>query len=262
MIIAILTLLTVVAISMLMTRLAAMALMQTGMSEEAARFQARSALAGVGFTTREAEQVVDHPVRRRIIMWLMLVGSVSIPTVMAALAVSFLTTLQSEHWWWPVLVLVAGLLALGLAARSCWVSTRVNRLLTWALRTWTDLDVRDYVSLLQLQNGYAVTEMVVEPGDWLAGKTLEDAALSQEGILVLGIQRSDGIYIGAARAGDQIQAGDRLVLYARTDRVQELDQRATAHGDLAHQQARLGSADSAGRERVRSQEDGRRDSAS
>ncbi len=72
MIIAIVSLLFVIAISMFITRLAAMALILTGMSHESAIFQARSALAGVGFTTKEAESVVNHPVRRRIIMLLML----------------------------------------------------------------------------------------------------------------------------------------------------------------------------------------------
>ena len=35
----------------------------TGTSSELARFQARSAFTGVGFTTSEAESVVLHPVR-------------------------------------------------------------------------------------------------------------------------------------------------------------------------------------------------------
>ncbi|MBN1892897.1 TrkA C-terminal domain-containing protein [bacterium] len=224
--IAILSLLIVVAISMLMTRLAAMALILTGLSEESAKFQARSALAGVGFTTREAENVVNHPVRRRIIMLLMLGGSISVPTVVAALAVSLFTTIETEHWWWPALMLVVGLLVLAISGRNRWLNRRVNSLLSRGLKRWTDLEVRDYVSLLQLQNGYAVTEMVVEQGDWLSGKTLQEAALSREGILVLGIQRTDGNYDGTPRGDDRILAGDTLVLYARTDLVKELDQRA------------------------------------
>ena len=74
----ILSLLLVLGISMVLTRVAAVALVHTGLGREAARFQARSAFTGVGFTTSEAEQVVGHPVRRRIVMWLMLVGSVGI----------------------------------------------------------------------------------------------------------------------------------------------------------------------------------------
>jgi hypothetical protein len=237
MLIAILSLLLVVVVSILITRLAAMALVLTGMSKESATFQARSAFSGVGFTTREAESVVSNPVRRRIVMLLMLAGSIGVPMVVATLVISFMTTIQADRWWWPVLMLVSGLLALGLATRSRWISERVNGLLLWGLRRWTDLDVRDYISLLQLQNGYAVNEMVVEYGDWLAGKTLREAALSHEGVLVLGIQQADGLYLGTPRAGDEIRPGDMLILYGRADLLKELDGRAMGEGELAHRTA-------------------------
>ena len=237
MISAIISLLMVVAISMLLTRMAAIALVLTGMSHESARFQARSALAGVGFTTKEAESVVNHPARRRIIMLLMLVGSISVPTVIAALGVSLFTTFQAERWWWPLLLLCAGLLALTLLGRSRWVNKRINVILSWGLKKWTDLEVRDYCSLLQLQNGYAVAELLIEHGDWLNQKTLQETALSSEGVLILGIQRIDGTYVGTPRADDTIRAGDTLVLYGRIDLLRELDQRRGPFGDSAHEKA-------------------------
>ncbi len=237
MIIAVLTLLVVVAITLVVTRLAAMALTLTGMSQEAARFQARSALATVGFTTTEAESVVNHPVRRRIIMALMLTGSIGVPTVVATVVVSLLTSTQTEHWYEPVGVLVTGLFALTVLARSKWIEKRLNTLMSWSLRRWTNLDVRDYVSLLQLQNGYAVTEMLIDPGDWLEGKTLNGAALAREGVLILAIFRKDGQYIGAPLATDRINAGDILILYGQMDRLRELDQRTAHNGDRAHSRA-------------------------
>lgn len=237
MIAAVLSLLIIVAITMLITRLAAMALVLTGMSYELACFQARSALTGVGFTTSESEAVVNHPVRRRIIMMLMLAGSISVPTVIAALGISLFTTFQAERWWWPLLLLVIGLLTLGISGRSRWVNKRVNTLLGWGLKKWTDLDVRDYGSLLQLQNGFAVTEMLVEPGDWLDQKSLQEAALSREGVLILGIQKTNGTYVGAPGAADRIQAGDTLVLYGRIGLLRELDQRRATFGDFAHEKA-------------------------
>jgi len=41
--------------------------MMTGMEKKKARFQALSAFAGTGFTTKEAESVVNYPARRKII---------------------------------------------------------------------------------------------------------------------------------------------------------------------------------------------------
>ena len=51
---AIATVFVVVIVSLLVTRVATVALTLTGMSREMVRFQARSALTGVGFTTSEA----------------------------------------------------------------------------------------------------------------------------------------------------------------------------------------------------------------
>ncbi|MBP7829612.1 MAG: TrkA C-terminal domain-containing protein [Kiritimatiellae bacterium] len=100
------------------------------------------------------------------------------------------------------------------------------------------LDVKDYVALLQLQNGYAVSEMKVEPSDWLAGQDLQGAALTREGVLVLGIQKPDGSFIGAPRGDNRIEVDDILVLYAPIRRLQELDQRrAGPPGEEAHEEA-------------------------
>ena len=54
-------LLAAVTVSVLVGRVATQAFEITGLSREAVTFQARSALTGTGFTTRQAESVVDHP---------------------------------------------------------------------------------------------------------------------------------------------------------------------------------------------------------
>lgn len=74
-VIGIIASLTVLGLSLVVTRLATTALHLTGLSWEAANFQARSAFTGTGFTTAEAEKVTGHPVRRRIITWLMIARS-------------------------------------------------------------------------------------------------------------------------------------------------------------------------------------------
>ena len=233
--ISILSLLLVASLSLLVTRIATMALMLTGLSRESARFQARSAFTGVGFTTTESESVVSHPLRRQIVMWLMFLGNLGIATVVASTAISIVNTTRSERWWWNALVLVAGVASLVALSSSRWVEHRLNKLIAWGLRRWTNLDTADYVALLQLQSGYVVTEMVLEPEDWLAGRTLAEAALAQEGVLVLGIQRPDRDYIGTPQADDRIRAGDTLVLYGQIDRLGELDRRACGpDGELAH----------------------------
>ena len=236
--IAILSPLIAVSLSLLITRVAAMALMLTGLSRESARFQARSAFSGVGFTTGESESIVNHPVRRRIVMVLMLLGNAGIATVVATLIVSVAATTRAERSLPGLLLLAGGFAALWYVSKSRWIERRLNRVISYALRRWAQLEVRDYVAVLHLQSGYAVTEMQVEPTDWLAGKTLGQLRLPDEGVLVLGVIRTESTYIGAPVGETLVHADDILVLYGPIDRIEELDQRrAGRRGDEAHREA-------------------------
>ena len=237
--IAIISLLITVTLSMLVTRVAAMALMLTGLSRETARFQARSAFTGVGFTTSESESILDHPVRRRIIYMLMLVGNIGVATVVAALMLSVIDSRQTTFWMYNLTFLLVGLIFLWIISSSRYVERHLNRLISWALRKFSKLEVRDYVAVLNLQNGYAVTEMQVNKQDWMAGKTLLEMKLSKEGVLILGVQRVNGSYLGAPTAKTEVHAGEKLVLYGPIERIKELDQRRKGRkGEAAHEHAK------------------------
>lgn len=60
-VIGVIAFLIVLTLSLVITRIATVALTMTGLSSEAAEFQARSAFTGTGFTTAEAEKIVNHP---------------------------------------------------------------------------------------------------------------------------------------------------------------------------------------------------------
>jgi len=216
---AFIAVLVTVSVSLVITRVGTAALVHTGLSREVAKFQARSAFFGVGFTTSEAESVVNHPVRRRIVLWLVLLGNAGIVTVLASIVLS---ASSDRGITAPRLaVLAAGLALLALVARS----RVLERLIDRALNRWSDLDVRDYADLLELSGDYAVAELAVDPGDWLADKTLGELELRDEGVVVLGITRADGEWIGAADGDTELHAGDVLIVYGREERVAEIDAR-------------------------------------
>jgi hypothetical protein len=82
--------LVIIAIaSLLVVRLGTTALVLTGLERDTSEFQAYSAFFGVGFTTRESEHVVNHPVRRRIVQHLILAGQVGLTSVIVPLVVTF-----------------------------------------------------------------------------------------------------------------------------------------------------------------------------
>jgi hypothetical protein len=227
------SLLVVVLLALLVMRVATAVLTTTGLSREAARFQVRSALTGVGFTTSETESVVNHPVRRRVVMMLMLVGSAGVITAVTTLIISFART-DREGALLRILVLVGGLAVLLLLARSSAFDRPLQRLISRALARDTDLDVRDYAALLHISGEYSVAELLVEEGDWVAGRRLDEL----EGLRVLGIERREGGYLGAPAGSTIVEAGDTLVLYGRAEDVAELDERkAGPTGDEEHRRA-------------------------
>ena len=232
---AILTLMIVLTLSLVVTRAATIALTATGMSREAARFQARSAFSGAGFTTTESESVVRHPVRRRIIMWLMLAGSAGIVAVIASVVLAAAQGGEDVSAVVRVGTVSLGIFLIWWASRTRWVDERITWLATKALRRWSELEVHDYAALLHVGGEYVVTELTVEAGGWLAGRDLRSLSLRDEGIVVLGIERVDGSYFGVPRGETVVEAGDVLVLYSRAESIAELDQRQSGrHGDAAH----------------------------
>ncbi len=234
----VLVFLLALTISLIVIRVGTMALMLTGLSREAARFQSHSAFTGVGFTTSESEAIVEHPVRRHLTMGLMMLGNIGMATVIATLTATLLSKSTSENWGLSLAVLAFGVLVLWLLATSAWIERQFNRPIAFALRKFSKLDVRDYVSLLELSNGFSVSELLVEGDDWIADKTLVELGLAREGVLVLGIRRHNGIYLGAPSSSNRIEASDTLVIYGPLKRLEELDSRCCGiEGDEAHQVA-------------------------
>jgi len=251
-VVAITSLLLVLAISLLITRVATVILTATGMSRQSARFQARSAFTGAGFTTSESEQVVNHPLRRRVIGTLMLLGNAGIVATASSAILGLRGGGLGGGGWWRGLELVLGLAVLIAVSRSQWIDLRLTRLIGRLLHRFTDLPTRDLDNLLDLSGPYAVSELAVQKGDWLAGRTLHELDLAAEGVMVLGVTRGDGTYVGVPQPQLRLQARDVLVVYGEETVVDELDRRpAGAEGERGHQAAvaRQQRADRPGAER-------------
>lgn len=93
------------------------------------------------------------------------------------------------------------------------------------LRRHTDLAGRDLGGLLQLSGDYTVQELAVARGDWVADRALADLGLRDEGIVVLGVTRSDGRYLGALTGATVLRPDDNVIVYGRGSRLRELDGR-------------------------------------
>jgi hypothetical protein len=100
--IAITSLIFVLTLSRFEVRVATVALTLTGMSRQAAQFQPRSAWTGTGLTTAESDQVVNHPVRRRIVSMLILLRNAGLVTAPSTLALSFVDLENADDGLWRI----------------------------------------------------------------------------------------------------------------------------------------------------------------
>lgn len=237
--VAILSLLVILTASILIMKIAAVALIHTGLSGESARFQVRSAFMGVGYTTSETEKVVNHPVRRRIVMTLMLFGNAGLVSAMASVVVAFVRFDQNKFTWpYRVTIILSGIALLILLGNSVYVNRILKRFISWALERYTKLDVRDYQSLLHLSGDYQISELVVEDDSWMADKNLIELSLRDEGVLMIGIQRASGEFVGAPNGHTLIHPGDMVMLYAREKSLESLcRRRRDASGEVEHRRA-------------------------
>lgn len=212
--------LLVILFSFLVIRAAAIALMLTGMDLKRARFQALSAFSGTGFTTKEAEFVVNHPKRRKIITWLMILGNAGIVTVIVT-ATSSLATSRGYQLPVNIIVLVLGIFIIYKIATHKGLVRRWESFIEDKLVKSSDLEEGATEDLLHLIEGYGLVRAIIKDDSSLVGSTLLQSELSGKGVLVLGIERGKN-WIPTPPTEEKIEAGDKLVVYGSLDVLKKL----------------------------------------
>ena len=212
--------LLVIFVSFLIVRAAAIALMMTGMSEKKARFQALSAFSGTGFTTREAEFVVNHPERRRIVSWLMILGNAGIVTVIIT-ATSSLVTSKGYMLSIDVLILLVGIYLIYRVATHKGFIRRWDSFIEDMLVKSSTFEEGATEDLLHLLEGYGLVRAIITEDSSLIGGSLSESGLSEKELVVLGIERGKS-WIPIPKAKEAIQEGDRIVVYGPLEVLRDI----------------------------------------
>ncbi|MFW5701017.1 MAG: potassium transporter TrkA, partial [Cyclobacteriaceae bacterium] len=180
---SLISLIVIVFLSIIITKIGAHALMKTGLAKDASIFQARSAFTGVGYTTREAEKVAENPVRRKIIMSLMLIGNIGVISALASLVLTFIgDELESTDKLIRLGIIAFFILMLLALSKSKWLDKQLIAIIDKALNRFHFLRNIDYVSVLKLQDEYEITVIKVKEDDWLANRKLDELQLAEEGV--------------------------------------------------------------------------------
>lgn len=207
--------LLVILVSFLFVRAASIALMMTGLEKYKARFQALSAFSGTGFTTKEAEVVVNHPKRRNIIRYLMIMGNAGIATVIVTATSSF-TTSSGYQIPLNVVVLLIGIFLIYKLAKSRGFIRKWENYIEMRLIKSAQFEEGSTEDLLRFMEGYGLVKKIVPEDSTLIGQSLTKLKLNKMGILVLGIERENR-WIPTPKANEILQSFDRLVVYGPLD---------------------------------------------
>ena len=217
---SVLLLVIFISVSYLIVSIGAVALEMTGMEKSKARFQALSSFSGTGFTTREAELVVNHPRRRKIAMYLMILGNAGLVSVIATLVLS----LRNTTFFGPSLNLAIIAVILFILYRIATYQKFVKRLTEKISRTLKErLGFEDPIiqELLHQADGYGVAIVLIGPDSDVVGKYLSDSGFKDIDTMVLSIERDEEI-IPVPKASVMIQSGDRLICYGKLKNLKQM----------------------------------------
>jgi hypothetical protein len=211
---AVTTFLIVAVVTIAFTKLATGALIATGVPPESAAFQARSAFSGAGFTTTEAENVVNHPARRRIIATTMFVGSLGTPTLIVTVLVGLIAPGPGSTTD-RTLVTVSGLFLIFLAVfnkpATRWLQGIGDR---YVQRHLLPVLSSEREELLVLSDDFAVQAITVVEHDDDSPRSLRSIARAVPGATVLGIRRGNE-FLGEPPVDVDLELGDELIVSAR-----------------------------------------------
>ena len=219
---AALTLFIVLTLSVLVIRTGAVALRLTGLPEEAARFQARSSFTGTGFTTSESEAVVNHPVRRRIVGFLMIVGNLGFVSVLATVIVSLVGSSGTDDALLQQLIwLAAVLLALWFVVLNPLVDRVMCDAIGRLLARTEGFGGRKPAQLVQLPAGHGVLQILVHAESGLTGRPVRE--LAGDGVAVLGVERENGTYLTLPNGDHKVRLADEIFVYGPTATLSALE---------------------------------------
>lgn len=200
-----------ICVSYLIVRIGSIALEMTGMEKTRARFQALSAFSGTGFTTREAESVVNHPRRRKIITYLMILGNAGIVSVIA----TFILSLRSSGFIQPsinLVIIIISLFVLYRIASHRKFAMKLTEKISETIRDKLHFERPQIQELLKQSDGYGVATIIVGKDSSVAGLSLSRSGFKNQDIMVISIERDDRI-VHVPKAREIIQSNDRLICY-------------------------------------------------
>ena len=213
--------LVAIFISFLIVRVGAIALMMTGVERPKAVFQSLSAFTGTGFTTREAEVVVNNPLRRKIVSVLMILGNAGIVAVIISATSSVVTSKVHEL---PIhfILLLIGIYLIYRLGKSRGFIQKLETFIERRLVRFSVFEEGAAEDLLHFLEGYGLIKKTIDKESQLVDVPLAEWRFRSQDILILGIERGKEWIPVPAKHHTKVQEGDKLVLYGNLKSLREI----------------------------------------
>jgi hypothetical protein len=195
------------------------ALESTGLERGKSRFQALSALTGTGFTTTQAEAIVENTKRRKIVTYLILLGNTGI-VAFIILVVMYARSGIAAPSIFLIAITVVVILVIVLSIRLRLVDKLTNVILKLTGKG-NDVSRLMIEKVLHQTGDYALVQMTVGKRADIAGSNLKDTDFQRYEITVLAIERGEKTL---AQPGfeEQLQAGDHLLCYGKSTSINDI----------------------------------------
>lgn len=206
----------------------------TGLDIEKARFQVISILTHTGFTTRESEFIAQHPLRRKIASYLMVVSYFAQATFISIFfhIIKDRQTLYSFIW---IVVIITFVLIYLL--RNRYILAKFDSLIEKYISKQFIINKkhRTVEEVLKLDSDFGVYEIIIEEKSFLCGISLNEARLRDRYIQILNIDRGSHM-ITFPQADFIIQPADKLVVYGKMIEIKQfIQEQNTCNGNQPYE---------------------------
>ncbi|MEW5551447.1 hypothetical protein ABGT24_09190 [Peribacillus frigoritolerans] len=188
----------------------------TGLKGTVARFQVISMLTGTGFTTDESKSIIDHPVRRKISMFLILFGAFSL-----AVIISSISTLLTDDLRLVELSIIIGiLLVLTVLVKVPFLNNRLSNKMKSEMYNHYELWEHPIEEVLFLEDEDVVMEIdIYEDSEFIDVKAFDVISHGAD-INILFIESGE-VKIRKELYEYKIKLGDNLFLYGNKKEIEE-----------------------------------------
>ncbi|UYZ01755.1 hypothetical protein OJ967_24140 [Peribacillus frigoritolerans] len=188
----------------------------TGLKGTVARFQVISMLTGTGFTTDESKSIIDHPVRRKISMFLILFGAFSLAVIISSIS----TLLTDDLRLMELSIIIGILLVLIILVKVPFLNNRLSNKMKSEMYNHYELWEHPIEEVLFLEDEDVVMEIdIYEDSEFIDVKAF-DVISDGADINILFIESGE-VKIRKELYEYKIKLGDNLFLYGNKKEIEE-----------------------------------------